>query len=59
MQDENQHILSLMSDGAHRSFAAIQVLANVESERLRVTLKDLLDAGWLELNRAQGILCTS
>jgi hypothetical protein len=54
MQDEGQYVLSLMSDGAHRSFEAIQILAKVDSKRLRLTLKDLIDAGWLELSRAQG-----
>lgn len=54
MQDEWQHILSLMSDGAHRSFDVIQILGKIRSDRLRVTLKDLMDAGWLEQSRAQG-----
>jgi hypothetical protein len=54
MQDESQYILSLMSDGAHRSFEAIKILAKIDPKRLRVTLKDLVEAGWLELSGAQG-----
>jgi hypothetical protein len=51
MQNENQRILSLMSDGGHRSFEAIQTL--LESENLRVALSHLVDAGSLDCSAAQ------
>ncbi len=54
MQDEKQHILSLMADGGHRSFDAIQLLTLLEPERLRETLNALVNTSLLELSRAQG-----
>jgi hypothetical protein len=58
IKSERDHVLvmSLMSDGLHRSFETIRVLVGLKYTRLQATLEDLVAAGWLELKYTRGSL---
>jgi predicted transcriptional regulator len=48
MSDDNEKILSLMADGAQRSFKEIRATVGVGSEELQNELKRLSDDGLIE-----------
>jgi predicted transcriptional regulator len=48
MKDENEDILTLLSDGRQRSFNEIQVSSGLESVQLENDLKLLSDDGLIE-----------
>jgi DNA-binding Lrp family transcriptional regulator len=48
MQEEGRRILSLMADGADRSFDVLQIMTGVEPKALRAALDGLREAGLLE-----------
>jgi DNA-binding IclR family transcriptional regulator len=54
MHAESRHILSLMADGAHRSFDAISIKAQMDQKTVHATLDRLVLAGWLERERQRG-----
>jgi hypothetical protein len=58
IKNEREHVLvmTLMSDGVHRSFETIRVLVGLTYRRLQNTLEDLVAAGWLELKCRRGSL---
>jgi predicted transcriptional regulator len=51
VQNGGQQILSHMSDGGQRSFDEIWMLVRLEYRHLQITLEDLVEVGWLEINR--------
>jgi hypothetical protein len=54
MQYEHHQILTIMADGAHRSFGAIQIKSQLNPETLRATLKQMVFDGLLECDSARG-----
>jgi hypothetical protein len=54
MQNNEQRILSLMADGAHRSHDAIQTMVQMDSPTVGKAIHGLIDAGLLERDIARG-----
>jgi hypothetical protein len=54
MQHEHHLILTIMSDGAHRSFDAIQIMAQMDSVTLLAALDGMISEGLLDTDNARG-----
>lgn len=54
MQNESQKILSLMADGAQRSYDAIQTTAQMGTRTVGAAIHGLVEAGLLERKSARG-----
>jgi hypothetical protein len=54
MQFEHHEILTVMSDGAHRSFDLIKIKAQMSTGTVGTAIRGLVEAGLLERNSAAG-----